>query len=75
VSGREPCVTLGATVGYHAQAHRAAIAGVREFLTATRLRSSAQRGRPFGSEDWVIKIAVQLGPEPTMNSRGHPKRS
>jgi dienelactone hydrolase len=35
VSGRGPCVTLGATVGYHAQAHRAAIAGVKEFLTAT----------------------------------------
>jgi hypothetical protein len=34
-SGREPCATLGATVGYHAQAHRAAIAGVKEFLTVT----------------------------------------
>ena len=25
------------------------------------LRSSAQRGRPFGSENWGIKIARQLG--------------
>jgi putative transposase len=39
------------------------------------LRSSAQRGRPFGNEDWVIKVAKQLGLESTMNSRGRPKRS
>ena len=38
-------------------------------------RSSAQRGRPFGSEDWVIKIANQLGIESTMNSRGRPNRN
>jgi len=38
------------------------------------LRSSAQRGRPFGSEDWMIKIAKQLGLEATMNPRGRPKR-
>jgi putative transposase len=37
--------------------------------------SSAQRGRPFGSEDGVIKIAKQLGVESTMNSRGRPKRT
>ena len=39
------------------------------------LRSSAQRGGPFGSEDWVIKIVKQFGPESTMNFRGRPKRS
>ena len=39
------------------------------------LRSSAQRGRPFGGEDWMIKIAKQLGLESTMNPRGRPKRS
>ncbi len=39
------------------------------------LRSSAQRGRPFGNEDWVIKVAKQLGLESTMTSRGRPKRS
>ena len=38
------------------------------------LRSSAQRGRPFGRETWVIQIAKQLGLESTMNSRGRPKR-
>ena len=38
------------------------------------LRSSAQRGRPFGGEDWVIEIAKQLGLESTMNGRGRPKR-
>jgi REP-associated tyrosine transposase len=39
------------------------------------LRSSAQRGRPFGREDWMVKIAKELGLEPTMNPRGRPKRS
>ena len=39
------------------------------------LRSSAQRGRPYGSEDWMIRIAKQLGLESTMRSRGRPKHS
>jgi hypothetical protein len=39
------------------------------------LRSSAQRGRPYGSEDWMIKIAKQVGLESTMHSRGRPKHS
>jgi len=39
------------------------------------LRSSAHRGRPFGNEDWVIKVAKQLGLESTVNSRGRPNRS
>ena len=30
------------------------------------LRASTQRGRPFGSEDWVIRIAQQLKLESTM---------
>jgi len=38
------------------------------------LRSSAQRGWPFGNKAWVIKIAKQPGLESTMNSRRHPKR-
>jgi putative transposase len=25
------------------------------------LRSAAQRGRPFGAEDWMMKTAEQLG--------------
>jgi len=33
-SGREACVTRGATVGYDPRAHRAAIGMVKEFLTA-----------------------------------------
>ena len=39
------------------------------------LRTGAQRGRPFGSADWVIIIAKQLGLESTMKSRGRPKRT
>jgi putative transposase len=39
------------------------------------LRSSVQRGRPFGSADWVIVMAKQLGLESTMKSRGRPKRA
>ena len=37
------------------------------------LRRSARR--PFGSENWMIKIAEQLRLEPKMNSRGRPTRS
>ena len=39
------------------------------------LRSSAQRGCPFGREDWMVKIAKQLRLESTMNARSCPKRS
>jgi putative transposase len=39
------------------------------------LRASAQRGRPFGSEDWMINIAKQLGLEATMHRRGRPRRT
>ena len=39
------------------------------------LRSCAQRGRPFGSEHWMINIAKELGLEATMHSRGRPKRN
>lgn len=38
------------------------------------LRSSAQRGRPFGSEDWRVSVAKQLGLEATLHPRGRPKR-
>ena len=44
-------------------------------LELDELRSSAQRGRPFGRETWVTQIAKQLGRESTMNSRGRPKRA
>jgi len=39
------------------------------------LRSSAQRGRPFGIEDWMIKIAKRLGLESTPHSGGRPNDS
>jgi putative transposase len=38
------------------------------------LRSGAQRGRAFGSEDWMIGIAKQLGLEATLYPRGRPKQ-
>ena len=38
------------------------------------LRSSAQRGRPFGSGDWMINVAKQLRLEATLHPRGRPKR-
>lgn len=37
------------------------------------LRSSAQRGRPFGNEEWAIRIAKQLGLESAFRQRGRPK--
>ena len=37
------------------------------------LRSAAQRGRPFGAEDWMIKTAKQLGLISSLSPRGRPK--
>ena len=37
------------------------------------LRRSVNRGRPFGSEAWVNRIAKRLGLESTLRSRGRPK--
>ena len=39
------------------------------------LRSSVQRGRPFGSPRWQAKIAKRLGLESTLRARGRPKGS
>jgi putative transposase len=39
------------------------------------LRTSVQRGRPFGSQFWVLRTAKRLGLEPTLRPRGRPKGS
>ena len=39
------------------------------------LRCSAQRGRPFGSRGWVVRIAKRLSLESTLRPRGRPKAS
>ena len=39
------------------------------------LRLSAQRGRPFGSEGWVRRMAKRLGMESTLRPRGRPRGS
>jgi putative transposase len=39
------------------------------------LRTSAQRGRPFGSADWITVMAKQLGLGSTLHARGRPKRT
>jgi putative transposase len=39
------------------------------------VRQSVQRGRPFGSETWVGRMAKRLGLESTLRSRGRPKNS
>ena len=38
------------------------------------LRGSAQRGRPFGREDWGVRMARRLGLESALHPRGRPKR-
>ena len=46
--------------------------------TATELealRLSAQRGRPFGEEGWVLRMARRFGMEATLRPRGRPKGS
>jgi putative transposase len=40
-----------------------------------QLRTSVRRGRPFGSEPWVLKTARQLGLGFTLRDRGRPKKS
>ena len=39
------------------------------------LRCSAQRGRPFGGEAWVVRTAKRLGLESTLRPRGRPKQT
>ncbi|MFQ5694974.1 MAG: transposase [Terriglobia bacterium] len=38
------------------------------------LQRSVRRGRPFGGETWVVKMAKRLGLESSLRSRGRPKR-
>ncbi|MBX3332527.1 MAG: hypothetical protein KF876_00305 [Nitrospira sp.] len=39
------------------------------------LRTSVQRGRPFGEEGWVRRIAKRFDLESTLRPRGRPKGS
>ena len=39
------------------------------------LRVSVQRGRPFGAEAWVRRMATRFGMESTLRPRGRPKGS
>jgi len=39
------------------------------------LRTSVQRGRPFGDEGWVRRMAKRFGMESTLRPRGRPKGS
>jgi putative transposase len=38
------------------------------------LRLSAQKGRPFGNENWQTSIAARLGLESTLHPRGRPRK-
>ena len=44
-------------------------------LELDRLRTSVERGRPFGSDPWVQKTADRLGLTFTIRSRGRPRKS
>ena len=39
------------------------------------LRTSVQRGRPFGAEGWQRRMAKRLGLESTLRPRGRPRKS
>jgi putative transposase len=39
-----------------------------------RLRLSGERGRPYGDESWTKVTALRLGLEPTLLSRGRPRK-
>jgi putative transposase len=50
---------------------------VNQALTAKELeglRSSAQRGQPYGNERWRTSIAKHLGLESTLRARGRPRK-
>jgi putative transposase len=40
-----------------------------------RLRSSVERGRPYGDESWAKETARRLGLESTLRSRGRPRKT
>lgn len=40
----------------------------------SRLRLSAQRGRPYGDESWIRTTVKRLGLESTMRPRGRPRK-
>jgi len=40
-----------------------------------RLRTSVQRGRPYGGEAWAAEAAIRLGLESTFRPRGRPKKA
>jgi len=54
------------------------LAHVNEPISAgdlTRLRLSAERGRPYGDESWTEQTARRLGLESTLRSRGRPRKN
>ena len=38
------------------------------------LKRCVERGRPFGSDDWVSRMAKRLGLEATLRGRGRPPK-
>ncbi len=40
-----------------------------------RLRTSVERGRPYGDDSWTNQTARRLGLESTLRSRGRPRKS
>jgi putative transposase len=38
------------------------------------VRRSVNRGRPFGSDEWVEMVVRQLGLQATMRPRGRPRK-
>lgn len=53
------------------------LAWVNRALVASELetvRQSVNRGRPFGKDEWVKKVAEEMGLEATLRSRGRPKK-
>lgn len=43
-------------------------------ITLQSIRESITRGKPFGSDQWVMNIADKLGLSSTLRSRGRPKK-
>ncbi len=47
---------------------------INEQKELNRIRNSIKRGRPFGNDSWIRKVAEKLGLNSTLNPRGRPKK-
>jgi len=53
----------------------AQVNGAQSAVELEELRRSVNRGRPYGSEDWQMRMAKKLGLEFSLHPRGRPRKN